>query len=55
MLEHGRLTIAEYQSLYPEMSRRTLQRDLKALVEKGQLRRREGTNRLEYVLTHSSG
>ena len=55
MLEHGRLTIAEYQKLYPEMSRRTLQRDLRALVEKGLLRRREGTNRLEYVLANGSG
>ena len=55
VLEHGRLTIAEYQTLFPEMSRRTLQRDLRALVEKGQLRRREGTNRLEYVLANGSG
>ena len=55
VLEHGRLTIAEYQSLFPELSRRTLQRDLRALVEKGLLRRREGTNRLEYVLANGSG
>ncbi len=55
VLEHGRLTIAEYQKLYPEMSRRTLQRDLRALVEKGLLRRREGSNRLEYVIANGSG
>ena len=55
VLEHGRLTIAEYQTLYPEKSRRTLQRDLRTLVEKGLLRRREGTNRLEYVLANGSG
>ena len=55
VLEHGRLTIAEYQTLFPEMSRRSLQRDLRALVEKGLLRRREGTNRLEYVLVNGSG
>ena len=55
VLEHGRLTIAEFQTLYPELSRRTLQRDLRALVEKGLLRRREGTNRLEYVLVNGSG
>ena len=55
VLEHGRLTIAEYQMLYPELSRRTLQRDLRALVDKGLLRRREGTNRLEYVLANGSG
>ena len=55
VLEHGRLTISEFQTLYPELSRRTLQRDLRALVEKGLLRRREGTNRLEYVLANGSG
>ena len=55
VLEHGRLTIAEYQTLYPELSRRTLQRDLRALVEKGLLRGRKGTNRLEYVLANGSG
>ena len=55
VLEHGRLTIAECQALYPEISRRTLQRDLKILVENGLLIRREGTNRLEYVLANGSG
>ena len=30
VLEHGRLTIAEYQTLFPEISRRTLQRDLQS-------------------------
>ena len=50
VLLHGRLTIAECQALFPDLSRRTLQRDLRTLVEKGLLQRREGTNRLEYVL-----
>ena len=35
MLEHGRLTIADMERLCPATSRRTLQRDLKQLVEKG--------------------
>ncbi len=48
-LQHGRLTIAELQELFAETSRRTLQRDLRILVEKGLLLRRENTNRLEYV------
>ncbi|MCY4436195.1 MAG: winged helix-turn-helix transcriptional regulator [Chloroflexi bacterium] len=43
------------QALLPKVSRRTLQRDLRALVERGLLQRRAGTNRLEYVLAHSSG
>ena len=49
VLLHGRLTIAECQALFPDLSRRTLQRDLKTLVEKGLLMRQEGTNRLAYV------
>ena len=49
VLEHGRITISEFQQLFPETSRRTLQRDLRALNEKGLILRRESTNRLEYV------
>ena len=35
VLEHGRLTIQEYADLYPNTNRRTLQRDLKDLANKG--------------------
>ena len=35
VIEHGRLTIHDYGELCPGTNRRTLQRDLKALVEKG--------------------
>ena len=35
ILEHGRVTIADMERLCPSTSRRTLQRDLKQLVEKG--------------------
>ena len=52
VLEHGRLTIAEFQELFPETSRRTLQRDLRNLKDKGLILRRESTNRLEYVLAN---
>jgi Fic family protein len=38
VLEHGRLTIQEYSALCPEANRRTLQRDLKTMVDKGLLR-----------------
>ncbi len=34
VMEHGKVTIREYEALCPGMNRRTLQRDLKALVEK---------------------
>ena len=39
-LEHGGITIQDYEQLCPEFSRRTLQRDLKALIEEGLLRER---------------
>jgi Fic family protein len=35
VLEHGRLTIQEFRALCPGANRRTLQRDLKAMVDKG--------------------
>lgn len=34
LIEHGRLTIRDYERICPGMNRRTLQRDLRALVEK---------------------
>ncbi len=49
VLEVGRLTIQELQALCPEANRRTLQRDLRDLVEKGLLVVRGQTNRMEYV------
>jgi len=35
ILEHDRLTIQDYKRLCPEVNRRTLQRDLKAMIKKG--------------------
>ena len=37
VIEHGRLTIHDYEKLYPGANRRTLQRDLRVLVGKGLL------------------
>ena len=37
VIEHGRLTIQDFTELCPETNLRTLQRDLKALVDKGLL------------------
>jgi Fic family protein len=38
VLEHGGLTVQDFERLFPEVARRTLQRDLKAMVKKGILR-----------------
>ena len=48
VLDHGRITIGELEELCPDTPRRTLQRDLKALVDKGLLVRSGSTNRHEY-------
>lgn len=37
VLEHGELAIQDYRQLCPQVNRRTLQRDLKAMVDKGLL------------------
>ena len=37
VMEHGRLAIQDYEALCPGVNRRTLQRDLKGLLEKGLL------------------
>jgi Fic family protein len=50
VLDAGRLTIQELEALCPGVQRRTLQRDLRGLVQKGLLAPRGRTNRLEYVV-----
>ena len=50
--EHGRLTIAGFQELCPGISRRTLQRDIRVLTEKGLLLSQGRTSRLEDVLAN---
>lgn len=47
-LEYGSLTIQDYEVLSPDTNRRSLQRDLKALVDKGLLVAEGATNRLVY-------
>ena len=47
-MEHGKLTIGEFEEVCPGTARRTLQRDLKILVHKGVLLRCGSTNRVEY-------
>ncbi len=47
-LEYGGLTIQDYVALCPDVNRRTLQRDLKDLVDKGLFIVEGATNRLIY-------
>lgn len=50
LMENGKLTIQDYAALYPNATRRTLQRDLKELQDKGLIAAHGATNRLEYRL-----
>ena len=50
VLEHGRLTIQEYEAMCPNINRRTLQRDLRGLLNEGLLAADGATNRLQYKL-----
>jgi predicted HTH transcriptional regulator len=48
ILEHGGLTIKDYERLCPEVNRRTLQRDLKEMLTSGILASEGGTHNLLY-------
>jgi len=48
ILEHGGLTIQGFERLYPEVNRRSLQRDLKAMLDMELLVSEGSTNRLVY-------
>jgi Fic family protein len=50
VLEAGVLTIQEFEALCPDVNRRTLQRDLKLMMDKGLLTVSGATNRLSYRL-----
>lgn len=50
ILEHGSLTIQEFERLCPQVNRRTLQRDLKVMLNKGLLVSEGATNQLIYRL-----
>lgn len=51
LLEHGSLTIQDYERLCPEVNRRSLQRDLKVMMEKGLVVAHGATNKLVYRLS----
>ncbi len=48
ILERGSLTIREFEGLCPEVNRRSLQRDLKVMVDMGLLVSEGATNKLVY-------
>jgi len=48
ILEHGSLTIQDLEHLFPEVSRRSLLRYLKAMVDMGLLVSEGATNKLVY-------
>lgn len=50
ILKYGSLTIRDYERLYPEVNRRTLQRDLKEMLDGGLLISEGATNKLVYRL-----
>ena len=51
LLQHGELTIKEYGELCTDIPRRSLQHDLKSLVDKRLLRTGGAINQLIYKLT----
>ena len=48
VLEHGRMSIQDLEALLPDTNRRSIQRDLKDMIEKGLLKAEGATNRLKY-------
>ena len=50
ILKRGSLTIQEFQNLFPEVNRRSLQRDLKAMVDQGLVVTQGETHHLLYRL-----
>ena len=50
ILQHDRLTIQDYEGLCPEVNRRSLQRDLKIMIEKELIGSEGATNQLIYFL-----
>ena len=53
ILEHGSLTIQDFERFFPEVNRRSLQRDLKDMVEMGLLVSEGATNKLVYRMKKS--
>ncbi len=50
LLQYDRLTIQDYEELCQEVNRRSLQRDLKIMIERGLIATEGATNQLVYLL-----
>jgi DeoR/GlpR family transcriptional regulator of sugar metabolism len=50
IMHNGAVTIQEFEALFPEVTRRTLQRDLKSMVDKGIITTDGATHHLAYRL-----
>ncbi|MEM7536824.1 MAG: Fic family protein [Chloroflexota bacterium] len=50
LLGQDSLSIHDYQSIFPDVSRRTLQRDLKGMIDKGVLKSQSGNAQILYYL-----
>ena len=50
MIEHGKFTIQDFEELYCDVNRRSLQRDLKGMVDKELISSTGATNQLVYVI-----
>ena len=50
LIQHGKLTIQDFEVLCPEVNRRSLQRDLKGMMDKQLIRAEGATNQLVYHL-----
>ncbi len=53
IIEHGQLTIKDFEGLYPNVTRRTLQRELKDLIDLKLIEANGATNLLTYKLVTS--
>ncbi len=51
VLEHGSLTIQVFEGLCPDINRRTLQRELKAMMDRGVIVTEGETHQLRYRLS----
>ncbi len=50
LLAHGRFTIQDFEGLCPDVHRRSLQRDLKKMLDKGLISSEGATHHQEYRL-----
>jgi DNA-binding HxlR family transcriptional regulator len=50
MTKHGGLSIQEFEKIYPSVTRRTLQRELRELVDKDIVETSGATSKLTYKL-----